>query len=724
MTLPMLSAFMIFNFSLNEVEQLTSETNRAYLQLMVQAMESAVEGTNQIMDSLMVNSDFAFISRIGETKSTAQRYQLLEFSRNVLRHLVPSDPFILRKYVYLENSRLLLDGYTYQSLERSYSGYLDGISISYDEYVELLDNSPDLKYLPVELGPTKTVLCIRSLPAVGRQLSSKILVFISQQAVLDVLAEADWNRDGIICVLDQQGTLLMTNDEAALEGTSLYQVQNNSTVDINGSKYLCMSSQSVNSGLTYLSFVPYDLIYQRAGLLRSLSAVAIISGMLAGIMLALAMTQRNYRPVKRIMSKLNSPGTSGDEYEYILSSIERGQLVQDTLKNQLAEKQRMLGREQLARLLTGRMTWGLGTPSLLEGYHISLNSAQYVVAICGAVEFYADMGRNIMLNTAELISSMLKNEFEGLSLYSTDEDMNIVLLIGMDSDISARLADYLKSVGSELHDVYDISAELGMSGVAADPANLPELYRQAAAALDYAQMHSDSPVVCYPAQNAGGPYIYSIEQEMLIIQAVQSGRDDEAMQVLDGVMAKFYGRIDVWLAQCLRIDLIATCMRIFAYADSVMTRDMWQGEGVARQLLDTSSMTELYEQIKSVLPRLCAAMRDWKNRSHANLSGQICRFVEENWSRQELSVAMIAGQMDMHPSYVSRLFKEEQGVGLLEYINRYRIEQAVALLCGSELSVSAIAQQCGYTSDASFIRVFKQYRGMTPGNFRDECRKK
>lgn len=118
----MLSAFMIFNFSLNEVEQLTSETNRAYLQLMVQAMESAVEGTNQIMDSLMVNSDFAFISRIGETKSTAQRYQLLEFSRNVLRHLVPSDPFILRKYVYLENSRLLLDGYTYQSLERSYSG--------------------------------------------------------------------------------------------------------------------------------------------------------------------------------------------------------------------------------------------------------------------------------------------------------------------------------------------------------------------------------------------------------------------------------------------------------------------------------------------------------------------------------------------------------------------------------------------------------------------------
>lgn len=85
---------------------------------------------------------------------------------------------------------------------------------------------------------------------------------------------------------------------------------------------------------------------------------------------------------------------------------------------------------------------------------------------------------------------------------------------------------------------------------------------------------------------------------------------------------------------------------------------------------------------------------------------------------------MIAGQMDMHPSYVSRLFKEEQGVGLLEYINRYRIEQAVALLCGSELSVSAIAQQCGYTSDASFIRVFKQYRGMTLGNFRDECRKK
>ena len=62
----------------------------------------------------------------------------------------------------------------------------------------------------------------------------------------------------------------------------------------------------------------------------------------------------------------------------------------------------------------------------------------------------------------------------------------------------------------------------------------------------------------------------------------------------------------------------------------------------------------------------------------------------------------------------------QKAPGLLEYINRYRVDQAAIMLLETSLPVTQIAQRCGYTSDASFIRVFKQYRGMTPGRFREE----
>ena len=35
-------------------------------------------------------------------------------------------------------------------------------------------------------------------------------------------------------------------------------------------------------------------------------------------------------------------------------------------------------------------------------------------------------------------------------------------------------------------------------------------------------------------------------------------------------------------------------------------------------------------------------------------------------------------------------------------------------------TIGQVALQCGFASDASFIRVFKQYKGVTPGRFREE----
>ena len=82
-------------------------------------------------------------------------------------------------------------------------------------------------------------------------------------------------------------------------------------------------------------------------------------------------------------------------------------------------------------------------------------------------------------------------------------------------------------------------------------------------------------------------------------------------------------------------------------------------------------------------------------------------------------MAWIAQKLEMHPSYVSRLFKEERGVGLLEYINRFRVDKACGLLAAGG-TIGQVALQCGFASDASFIRVFKQYKGVTPGRFREE----
>ena len=61
----------------------------------------------------------------------------------------------------------------------------------------------------------------------------------------------------------------------------------------------------------------------------------------------------------------------------------------------------------------------------------------------------------------------------------------------------------------------------------------------------------------------------------------------------------------------------------------------------------------------------------------------------------------------------------QNGFGLLEYINRCRVNRAKELLQNEpSLSIATIAKQVGFDYPNSFIRIFKKFEGMTPGEFR------
>ncbi|ANS74515.1 AraC family transcriptional regulator [Paenibacillus yonginensis] len=88
--------------------------------------------------------------------------------------------------------------------------------------------------------------------------------------------------------------------------------------------------------------------------------------------------------------------------------------------------------------------------------------------------------------------------------------------------------------------------------------------------------------------------------------------------------------------------------------------------------------------------------------------------------RRDLSLDDLAEQMNLHPNYISSLFKKETGHTFINYLNMLRIQAAQELLMSnSELSVSAIGQQVGYDSKHYFSKVFKKYTGTTPGAYRN-----
>lgn len=93
------------------------------------------------------------------------------------------------------------------------------------------------------------------------------------------------------------------------------------------------------------------------------------------------------------------------------------------------------------------------------------------------------------------------------------------------------------------------------------------------------------------------------------------------------------------------------------------------------------------------------------------------RYVEQNWDNKELYLPKIAEVFRVNPTYLGRVFKNVNGIGLVDYIHSIRIENARTLLLHTELSIPEIMDRVGFHNRSNFYRVFRQFCGVTPRQF-------
>lgn len=95
---------------------------------------------------------------------------------------------------------------------------------------------------------------------------------------------------------------------------------------------------------------------------------------------------------------------------------------------------------------------------------------------------------------------------------------------------------------------------------------------------------------------------------------------------------------------------------------------------------------------------------------------RIKRYIQ-NHIGEDLGIDEIARAHKMHPSYMSRIFRQQTGMTVLKYITKVRMERACELLRQGKYSVSEISCMLGYNVSYYFSVVFKKYTGYTPTEY-------
>ncbi|MGF6354988.1 two-component system response regulator YesN [Paenibacillus sp. 4624] len=87
---------------------------------------------------------------------------------------------------------------------------------------------------------------------------------------------------------------------------------------------------------------------------------------------------------------------------------------------------------------------------------------------------------------------------------------------------------------------------------------------------------------------------------------------------------------------------------------------------------------------------------------------------------EDLSLQSVASQINVNPSYLSRLFKQEKKENFISYLTRVRIDHAKAYLLSKDLKIYEIADKVGYHNYTYFSKIFKKNTGFTPEEYREQ----
>lgn len=173
-----------------------------------------------------------------------------------------------------------------------------------------------------------------------------------------------------------------------------------------------------------------------------------------------------------------------------------------------------------------------------------------------------------------------------------------------------------------------------------------------------------------------------------------------------------------------------------AYGDDVLNSLFRSNSVIYAQIpeSDHSDVEKIYEKALDALDEKCDEtvftccffqlliyLRDYSSGHITNRNDSLTRtidFINRSYAFP-ITLDDVSAGVHMSKYYLCRRFKEALGVTIMEYLLKTRIAAAKNFLASDRISISEIAEKCGFSSTSYFSQIFKKSTGFTPIRYRN-----
>lgn len=657
--------------SLRSLEQENLNNQQSALDKSCQRMETALYSTIAIPKAIEGTRYYDYIRSESSGYLPEKYVSVLPYIRKALQNQV----YLLGNQeeciLYLSGTNALCTRYRlFTTAEDCFKNYIRYSTHSPSAILSQLRTSGNILLLPmedVEIGSRKTQCMTLIIRAVDSSIA--MMMLYSREQLLSMLDMEAFPKGSHVRILRSDGvTLFEYPDSLFSEGQEDCHPIRGQLKLLDAELEVCIPKNSYNDVLSHAHRISWILIFLSLGV--GLTLCVVFSRLFAQPLRMIVSKYSDSREVERNINEMN----------YLEQMIRQSREDSEVLRN-------MVASALLIRALSGGFLSREEEQKLAQ--RLDILKGSYRVAIAHTK---SEADQAIALR-------YLQEQLSGGFVYEPIGSKRIGIVFSQ----TDTAPDQLRKCLTELQPMLGGAILCGVSSVSDHVAELHSMVRQANIALP-----RNENMRIYNGQNDHKKTASWLQHErfyqMLLANDIAGAR--EHLQLLQRDIFRGSAAQEMFFSLRFVIHSTAQELGLSFAEDETVDYDP--------SLMPSDNLSQLDRMLTAMWEKL----QDRQRQNAITRGREVTAYVSENYSDPNLCVTVVAEYFELSEKTIHTMLRRITGMSFGDYLQQCRMQKAGVLLKESGLKVGEVGLRCGYSAESTFYRVFKQYYGITPTQFR------
>lgn len=562
--------------------------------------------------------------------------------------------------------------------------------------------------------------------------TSRTMGFVLNSALAeDLLDSHTLEQQGDLCIFDAAGAPVCSTF-AQTDNLPLFDDSEVHNCRIGDADYQ-VQSLSGAYGLRYISVIPTSEYYSGLQPIRSFTLLLILILLVLIVLISAIFSSRISRPIIRLANSfseppIDDPRSAAIESTAVYRSI-RSNINEIRASNEKLSTLMKSGQEQLRSNLLLDILRGRPQDEALLSYQLAELGAQFPHKYYTLVLLSFDFYKRAYLDYTPVELAHMQDgickltaawayPFEQKIEYMECLPRTFAFIVNMDE---LNLTALHRELTQILHLADIENDQLRLIFVTTSFVNrleeLPELYQSAKNALRYRVLNRQSQLIQSMHLPSAGEYpsFLTDENKNYITNYITSGNADAAKSYIVALIEQSAENGIPYEHLITSFSSILSLIAQILTARSIPFFPLFDADPFA-ELSSLNNLDEIGDFFRSVCTKATAALLE-RQQQESDILRRSLDYIARNYHNR-ISLDDVSVYVGYSPKYFSRYFKDQTGITFVNYLNRLRIQAAKELLADPNIVIKDVAARVGFENINTFFRVFKQFEGVTPGQYR------